>query len=193
MGSLASGMLLHIILMNLVAPLLAGFAVAVSGRWRQWAPRRLLAATILQLALLWGWHAPAVLSLSGRSHLLHLAMQASLLGAAFLFWSAVLGFRSEQRWKPILALLATSKLFCLLAVLFVFSPRLLYAASAAVSAHHGAGAPAAGLEDQQLAGLMMLLACPLTFVLAGIFLAGRWIFDMERMDASPASAARARV
>lgn len=172
-------MTLHIILMNLVAPVLAIITIALHAPWRERAPSALLAGSVLQILLLWAWHAPPALQFAAEFHPVHVAMQASLLMAAFVFWSAVLAYRGEKRWKPIFALLVTSKLFCLLAALFVFSPRALYPALA-TAAHHAGVASAGGLEDQQLAGLVMLIACPLTFVLSGILLAGRWIFDLEQ-------------
>lgn len=184
-------MTLHIILMNLVAPLLAIMAIALHAQWRERAPGALLAGSLLQIVLLWAWHAPPVLQFAARSHSMHLLMQGSLLMAAFVFWSAVLAYRGDRRWKPIMALLVTSKLFCLLAALFVFSPRALYPALAA-AAHHPGIASAGGLEDQQLAGLVMLIACPLTFVLSGILLAGRWIFDMEQETATLESSLASR-
>jgi putative membrane protein len=187
MGSLAGSMALHIVLMNLVAPMLAFASLAALRSWRRHAPSLLTAATILQLLFLWAWHAPPAMEATARFHLLHLAMQASLLATAFLFWSAILAHHGEGRWKPVVALLVTSKLFCLLAVLMVFSPRMLYAPVAAAAYHHGSLAASGSLDDQQLAGLIMLVACPVTFVLAGIVLAGRWILEIDRETETPQS------
>jgi putative membrane protein len=108
-------------------------------------------------------------------------MQASLLVAATWFWIAVYeGMRDRvTAWRPIVALLVTSKLFCLLGVLFIFAPRVLSAGAP----HHQA---AHLLADQQLAGLLMIVACPLTYLLAGIVCAARWLAALERT--SPAAA-----
>jgi putative membrane protein len=62
----------------------------------------------------------------------------------------------------------------LLGALFTFSPRLVYAAGMS-GAHHSQ----IGLADQQLAGLMMIVACPLTYVLAAVVIASRWLFALE--------------
>jgi putative membrane protein len=35
------------------------------------------------------------------------------------------------------------------------------------------------LADQRLAGLLMLAACPVSYVLSGIFIASWWLLDME--------------
>lgn len=186
-GPLSQGMAGHILLMNLVAP------VAALGLVR-WAlvrrapvhgaivPDRLAGglalATAVQIALLWGWHAPPVWLAAMETPLLHLAMQASLALAALWFWVAAIRAAVVGGWQPLAALLVTSKLFCLLGVLLTFAPSVLYGAT-----HHGP--PAADrLADQQLAGLMMLLACPMTYLLAGVIVAARQLRLFEE-DARP--------
>lgn len=175
-GHLSAQMLAHILLMNAVAPLLA---MAVPGpASRRW-PSLLFPATIVQVVALWAWHAPPVLDAAMRSDVLHAGMQVSLLLCAIWFWSAVLS-RREARWRSILALLVTGKLFCLLGVLLVFAPRALYSGGFA-SGQHGAAHAASLLADQQLAGLLMLVACPATYLVAGVVLAARWL---GRIDAA---------
>lgn len=168
-GHLAAQMLTHILLMSAAAPLLA-FAA------RRWWPRRrahfLVPATVLQVAALWAWHSPPALDAAMRSGLLHTVMLLSLLAAASWFWWTIFDAR-ERRWQAILALLVTGKLFCLLGVLLVFAPRVLYAG------HAG------GLADQQLAGLLMLIACPATYVAAGVVVAARWLGRIESGSAPP--------
>ena len=65
-----------------------------------------------------------------------------------------------------MALMVSAKLFCLLGILMILAPRALYAG------HHGA---AIDLADQHLAGLLMITACPLTYLALATFLAARWI------------------
>ena len=158
-GHLSSQMLVHILLMNAVAPLIA---LALRHRWADPAGLRgwLFLAMTAQLVLLWAWHSPPALDAAARSQALHLAMQASLLICAIWFWSAVFFVRDDGRWKPIVALL--------------LYPDLLAA--------HGEHALPATLADQQLAGLLMLVACPATYVLAGIVIAARWFGDMDAAD-----------
>lgn len=183
-GPLTGHMAIHILLMNAVAPLIA---LAASGLFAEEARLRplLFTAMTAQLAVLWAWHTPPALDAALRSRMLHLAMQASLLLCAVWFWSAVFHIRDDRRWRPILALLVTSKLFCLLGVLLVFAPRSLYPALAAGQAHGGMHSTASVLGDQQFAGLLMLVACPATYVLAGIVIAARWFRGIEA--AEPAS------
>jgi putative membrane protein len=160
----------HIVLMNVLAPFLA---LAIHRLMPAWSARLLMAATGVQLGLLWFWHAPFLLPQAMHSPLLQAAMQATLFAGAVWFWGAVINAAGAGAWRAIVALLVTSKLFCLLGVLLTFAPRALY------SSH----SHAASLEDQQLAGLLMLIACPATYLLAAVILAGRWL---NSLDAKPA-------
>ena len=172
-GHLAAQMLTHILLMSAVAPLLA-FAAH-----RHLPPRRarfVVPATVAQLAALWAWHSPPAMDAAMRSGVLHAAMLLSLLAAACWFWLAIFDAR-ERRWRAILALLVTGKLFCLLGVLLVFAPRALYSGLATL--------PAGALADQQLAGLLMLIACPATYVAAGVVIAARWLGRIESDSVPP--------
>lgn len=179
-GPLSAQMLVHIVLMNAVAPLAVMVYLAPLTR-RPW-PRFLFAATLVQVALLWAWHAPPALAAAMQSDALHAAMQVSLFVAALWFWSAVLSERAA-RWRAILSLLVTGKLFCLLGVLLVFAPRALYPGMS------GGTAFGPMLGDQQLAGLLMLVACPATYLVAGVVLAARWLTHIERAG-HPAAASR---
>ncbi|WP_137392240.1 cytochrome c oxidase assembly protein [Rhodoligotrophos defluvii] len=171
LGPLASHMLQHILTMNLAAPIivLALRRHLPDGLWRVWP-----LATLLQLGLLWGWHAPRVFDAAMADTSLLLAMHLSLFASALLFWGALATMPGDQQWRSIFALLITGKLFCLLGVLLTFSPRVLFGHS------HGTAHGASALADQQLAGLWMLIACPLTYVAAGIFVSWRWLRDIEK-------------
>jgi putative membrane protein len=164
-GTLSAHMAQHIVLMSGVAPLLAYVL-----RRASFTPGSIGAATALQIVLIWAWHSPPAMALM---HILpvHLFAQLTLLLAATWFWAAVFAIGGNQRWQPILALLVTSKLFCLLGVLLVFAPRPLFA----TLGHHGS----IDLADQQLAGLLMIVACPLTYLLAGVICAARWFGELE--------------
>jgi putative membrane protein len=179
MGPLAMHMSVHILLMNLVAPLAALGASRIRREGREVAAGMLGLATLAQLAALWTWHAPPLLNRALDSPALHLLMYGSLFLTAVLFWWAVFRVPRELRWQPIVALLITSKLYCLLAVLFVFAPRALYPNIAHAHPSNGATVLNATFADQQLAGLIMLAACPATYVLAAIAIGARWLFAME--------------
>jgi len=174
-GPVTLHMAVHLVLMNLLAPLLALAIVrrrGLGGAAGGWA---LAVATAAQCAVLWAAHAPPALALAMHAAAFHAAVQAGLLGVALWFWLAVLAQRGAQRWRAILALLATGKLFCLLGALLVLAPRPLY--DHHPGAAHG-GLPA--LDDQQLAGLLMLAACALTYVVAGAMIAARWLRELAQ-------------
>ena len=70
---------------------------------------------------------------------------------------------------------------CLACVLLVFAPRGLY--PALLSASHAAGhAMPIRLEDQQLAGLLMLVVCPVTYLTAGVAMAARCVFGIDALS-----------
>jgi putative membrane protein len=157
LGALSAHMAMHIILMNVVAPLVA---IGLVKRLRPMSGTAFWSVATLQIGTLWFWHLPTVqaaTTYSGSALLMH----GSLFAVALLFWTGVLQMRGLGRWQAILGLILTGKLSCLLAALLIFSPRFLYA-----SHHH-----AAAIEDQQLAGLLMITGCPVSYVLAGIVIA----------------------
>jgi putative membrane protein len=180
-GPLSEQMAIHILVMNVLAPVLA---LAVNGRLADRLPLPGLPypAVIAQLFVLWAWHAPPALQAGMQSHVIHLVMLASFLTCALWFWSAILSMNADHRWHAILALLITSKLFCLLGVLLVLAPRVLYPDLLLAHAHGAMHPIAASLADQQFAGLLMLAACPATYVLAGIVIAARWFIDLDAED-----------
>lgn len=172
-GPLSVGMAGHIFLMNLLAPAVAVWSVR-SAPWMASRVGGLAAPTMVQLVLLWGWHAPPSLVAAMDRPMLHLAMQASLMVAALWFWSAVVNATACRQWCAIVALLATSKLFCLLGVLLTFAKRPLYPETA----HHSV-AVLDPLADQQLAGLMMLVACPASYLVAAVVVASCWLVSSD--------------
>lgn len=174
MGHLASHMLQHLLLMNFLVPVavLFGFRrLALGGLWRSWPW-----ATATQIVLLWSWHSPTALGAAMTSPLLMTLMHVSLAAAAVWFWASIAAMTREESWRAIFALLVTGKLFCLLGALLVFAPNLLFDLGPAHQ--HSIGAKT--LEDQQMAGMLMLVACPLSYVAAGIVLAGRWFLSLDQ-------------
>ena len=167
-GPLARHMALHILAMNVAAPLLAALLVT---RFRLPAPSPawLWAAALGQLAALWGAHLPAIHDGVAASHGLAFAMHGILLLAALAFWIAVVAQPNDRTWHAIAALLVSGKLVCFLAVLLVFAPRALYGNPT----HHMH--PGLALADQQLAGLLMIAACPLSYLLAAIIMTVQFI------------------
>jgi putative membrane protein len=180
LGPRSAHMASHIVTMNVFAPWLA---VALWSRGGEalllfQSSKAVLLAASLQLALLWMWHAPRVVAAGAGQPWAHVVVQAALLGASLSFWLGVLAMEGSQRWRAVVATLLTGKIFCLLGALLLFAPRLLYA-DAAIG--HGARLTslAESLADQQTAGLMMLVACPLCYVGAGVAIAAKWLRDLE--------------
>ncbi len=105
-----------------------------------------------------------------------LTMDASLTAEAAWFWLAIYATPAAGRWRAIFALLVTGKLFCLLGALLVFAPRSLFGA---MMLGPDAVPMSESLADQQLAGLVMLVVCPLIYITAGLVLASRWFLTLE--------------
>jgi putative membrane protein len=93
---------------------------------------------------------------------IQLAMHGVLLAAAFSFWMLLLCLPDARRWHALPALLLTGKLVCLLAALMVFAPRALYGTG------HAPGPLTHPLDDQHLAGLLMIAGCPLSYLVAAV-------------------------
>lgn len=163
-------MIQHLLTMN-VAALLMALAIGPSKGLFVSLP----VVTTFQLLALWFWHTPAVFIASHHHLLPGMLMKASLFGAALLFWVAIFNHKASSLWARIFALLITGKVFCLLGAIFVFTRRPLY------PVHGDPGLwMLSSIEDQQLAGLVMVSACALTYVAVAIALFVQWMFKAEK-------------
>jgi putative membrane protein len=167
-GPQARHMAVHIFAMNVVAPVLAAVVAARLGH-RDMRARWLWIAALGQIAALFAAHAPAVQSAAMARPLFQAAMHLLLAAVAVAFWLAVLAASAARPWHAVAALTLSAKLFCLLAALLVFAPRTLHQ-------HH-----AMALDDQQLAGLLMIAACPLSYLVAALLLTIRLIGSTSRL------------
>lgn len=163
LGMLSAHMITHIALMSVLAPAVA-IAIGSPDRSRWPLANNLPAAAVVQLVVFLSWHTPAGLSLAMASAFAQFAMHAMLLLSAIWFWRAVMASARDAPWWAAGALILTGKIVCLVAALLVFAPRLLYAELVASRA------------DQQLAGLIMLVACPATYIGAATVIIARWLF-----------------
>lgn len=166
LGNFSLHMMLHIASMNVAAPLLAAWAMT------QWPTRgsrasSLWTATLVQIVLLWTWHSPGIHNLTAESPGFGLVLHGVLFLTALLFWISLLTISAAVRWQTIPALLLTGKLACLLAALLIFAPRTLYESAAHLV--HTTGHLSA-LDDQHLAGLLMITACPLSYLVAAVII-----------------------
>jgi putative membrane protein len=188
-GPLSVHMVLHIALMNVVAPLVV---VGLSGHLLEALPRisavLLWSVTIGQLALLWASHSPPIHHAAQSSPPALVTLHAALFVASLAFWICIIAASSP--WQAMLALLISGKFACLLGALLIFAPRLLFESS---SLQHGAHAMLFGdvtLSDQHLAGLLMVAACPLSYVLTAIVLAAQTTSGLERSHSPAFSSGR---
>lgn len=166
----------HIFAMNIIAPVVAGIAVGWRVNARDTKTSSLWIATITQIAAVWLSHTPSAQSAAMASHGFQLVMHAMLLATAVWFWVSVLSLPDVKRWQALPALLLTGKLVCLLAALLIFAPRQLYAA------HHQHAARA--LDDQHLAGLLMVVACPLSYLVAAFVIVVQLLKAARQADRS---------
>lgn len=160
----------HMAVVALAPPLLAA---ALSGtrfdpalRWPSvFVP---IPASIVELIVVWGWHAPAPHVAARTSGLAFAAEQGSFLLAGLFLWMAVLGGRSADRparaGAGVAGLLFTSMHMTLLGALFALAERAVYPHAA-----HGWGllTPA---QDQHLGGAIMLLVGGASYLFGGLWL-----------------------
>lgn len=179
-GPISGHMATHIAIMNGLAPAVA-VAVLYFPRVVTERASALWVCVVLQCLLLLMWHLPIF---QVESALPVLLMSVALFLTAACFWVLVLRAADSSPWRAMIALMITGKVACLLGGLFIFAPRLLFPES--LHAVHGEGPN--GLEDQQLAGLLMISVCPLSYVIAGIVVAAQMLSRLERFaehDGSP--------
>jgi putative membrane protein len=173
-ASLTAHMVAHMTAVAIAAPLLAfglaGTALDVAARWRSAvAP---VSASLVELAVVWGWHVPAARELASSSSFGLGLEQASFGAAGWLLWSACLGARQRsdgaRRAAAVAALLLTTMHMTLLGALIALAPRVLFAG------HGGAAhaAAAAALADQQIAGVVMLFVGGGSYLCGGLWLLG---------------------
>lgn len=176
-GVFSRHMIIHIALMAVAAPVFASLLRKLCHSYTQPAGVATLGVVItLQAALFFAWHSPPGVGLAMRGPAGALLMQATLFFSALWFWRTVFNQTGKHLWRAIIALLLTGKLFCLIAVLLTFAPRVLYDVTAINTPM------TIELADQQLAGLLMITICPITYVLAAIVLISRWfqrLFDSQ--------------
>jgi putative membrane protein len=172
--SFSAQMTMHMGVVAIAAPLLA---VAIAGsRWDPGCARPLLfsavPAAILELVVVWAWHAPALHHAARSTTMGLVAEQSTFLAAGLLVWLSALGGdvpRSGSRAAAgILALLLTSMHMTLLGALLALSPRALYV---------HAGPAGFALEEQHLGGVIMLIVGGASYMAGALWLTIRMLRD----------------
>jgi putative membrane protein len=176
----AAHMGMHVAVIAIAAPLLA-FGLAGSrrdpaARWPgAFAP---LPASIIELVVVWAWHAPALHHAARHAPLMRVLEQGSFLAAGMLVWLSAFGGPAsrERAAAGVGGLLLTSMHMTLLGVLLAGAPRALYA--------HADAMPPFGLDvlqDQQLGGVLMLGVGGTAYLVGAlVLLAG--LLRMRRSD-----------
>jgi cytochrome c oxidase assembly factor CtaG len=132
-----------------------------------------IAATVIQAAILWIWHMPALFDLALASEGWHATQHLCFVVSALLFWTAMLGRRGGAAGAPAvralaaLCLLATSVVTGALGALMAFSHSPWYAGYARLPRAPFGLSPA---EDQQVAGLIMWVPGGLVHAVAALLL-----------------------
>jgi putative membrane protein len=167
-ASFAAHMLAHMGVVALASPLLA---VAIAGtRWDFSGVHPALAvpAMILEFAVVWGWHAPAMRLLASSSAAGAFAEQASFLAAGVLLWVCCIG-RAGSPAAGAFALLLTSMHMTLLGALLALAPRPLFGDGTVTCL----GFPLDAAQDQHLGGVLMLLIGGAVYLAGGLSLVAR--------------------
>lgn len=184
--SVAAHMLAHMGVVAIAAPLIA---LGLSGRV---APMKAMdgpaliampvIASLVELVVVWGWHAPAARLWAETSVWGTVLEQASFLAAGLFLWLSCLaagtGHALSHRAAGAFGLLLTTVHMTLLGALLALSPRPLYGIGEVTCF----GTTLTAVQDQQFGAVIML------FVGAAVYLAGG-VALLSRLLAVPAGRA----
>ncbi len=173
-GSFAAHMALHMTVVGVGIPLLA----AGIGPWvarRGWLRSQLalpIAVSVIDLVVVWGWHAPALHHASRTWPWALVAEQLSFAIVSLLVWLVALASTTETRRSAALAgamaLFFTSMHMTLLGALVGLAPRPIYGGHV-----HSVASSLHPLADQQLGGVIMLGIGGVIYLAGGLMLMAR--------------------
>lgn len=178
--SFTTHMAMHMTVVAVAAPLIsigiAGSRLDLSVLKPAWfAP---VLASLVEMVVVWGWHAPALHAVARSAAWGLVLEQASFLLAGLLVWLAAFGGREDARDRRaagVIGLLLTSMHMTLLGALLGLSNRLVYPHS-----HHGGAAVGLSpLADQHLGGALMLLVGGTAYLVGGLALVARLLRDPD--------------
>jgi putative membrane protein len=198
--SFTAHMIEHELLMLVAAPLIAlsqpvgvllwalrpGACTAVARvahrRWYAKTWSRLsapLTATVLQAAMLWLWHVPALFERALAGEGWHVAQHLCLLLSATLFWWAIdrASHRGGRHGVAGMLLFVTALQSGLLGALMAFAGSPWYAQYIALGSE---GTLADPLADQQIAGFIMWIPGGAVHAAAALFYMSRWFRESPR-------------
>ena len=168
-------MLLHLGVVALVAPLLAMGLVRsglrLGSNMRGW----MALAFIMEMLVVWGWHAPALHEAAARHVLVFVVQQLSFLLVGLAVWLA--GLAARERGDLLIAMFGfalTLMHMTMLGVLLLMAPKLIYPAELCLGAF---GFEA--LEDQRFGGVLMAAWGGLAYLAGGIMLGWRLLRQLD--------------
>lgn len=169
--SFARHMIMHMGVVAVAAPLIA---VAIAGS--RFDPSPLLPvvfaplpASLWELAVVWGWHAPALHDFARAGALGVTLEQGSFLAAGLVLWLSCIGVRGGSGAAGLFGLLFTSMHMTLLGALLALAPRPLYESAL----HQGHALGISALQDQNLGGVVMLGVGGAVYLVGGLILMAR--------------------
>ena len=164
-------MVMHMGVVAVAAPLLAVGVAGTAVDPVRLAPALFspIPASVLELVVVWAWHAPALHHAARRSGGIMAVEQSMFLAAGLLVWLSAFGggarLRAARRAAGIVALLLTSMHMTLLGALLALTPRPLYV--------HAANGSLSALADQHLGGAIMLIVGGASYLAGGLWLTVR--------------------
>ncbi|SFU21285.1 cytochrome c oxidase assembly protein [Mesorhizobium sp. YR577] len=183
-NSFASHMLAHMGVVAIAAPLLA---VGMSGsRFNLLARSSIstpIVASVVELFVVWLWHAPAMRALAEGSVLVTVMEQSSFLTAGLFLWLSCVAYRTFEDTAArsgvgALGLLLTSVHMTLLGVLLSLAPRPLYGFDEVTCF----GITLSAQGDQQAGGVIMLAVGAAVYLIGGLVLLGRILSEPDAMQ-----------
>jgi putative membrane protein len=169
---LTGHMAAHMAAVSVAAPFIAyaiaGTRIDPATRWPSIvAP---LPMSLIELLVVWGWHVPAARAVAAATVSGLVLEQAMFVAAGLLLWSACLGtlasYSSSRRASGIVALLLTMMHMTLLGALIALAPRTLFGTAGFTCL----GVALSPIVDQQLGGVVMLLAGAGSYLVGGLVL-----------------------
>lgn len=182
----AAHMIMHVAVIAVAAPLLA--VTIAGGRFDpvRFVPKIFspVPASVMEFAIVWIWHAPALHQLARHDAFMRVLEQGSFLVAGLFVWLAALGGSNIQRRERAVAsvsgLLLTSMHMTLLGVLLAVSGRALYAHDGALP--FGLNA----LKDQHVGGVIMLSVGGAAYLLGALYRVSELLKEERHVAADPA-------
>lgn len=145
-----------------------------SRRWPAWVA----AGVVVQTAVMWAWHAPALYEAAVKAPALHALEHLSFLGAGLLFWATMAAAVTTRRGSGVPVLFVAALPGSALGAALTLAGRPWYPAYPS-------------LDDQQLAGVVMWGFAGTVYVVAAGVMFGLWLAAEESSGDQPTAAAAA--